>query len=93
MNKHNRVAVNTAVGQTERFEIDKVVTQGSTWGSLLCSNHVDSLGRRCSDSGDHIYKYKKMVEVLPLAMVDDLIGVAECGHDSLALNVFMNTQI
>ena len=26
-------------------------------------------------------------------MVDDLLGVAECGHDSLALNVFMNTQI
>ena len=26
-------------------------------------------------------------------MVDDLLGVAECGHDSLSLNIFINTQI
>ena len=93
INKHNKVAVNTAVGQTERFPINKVVTQGSTWGSLLCSNHIDSLGRRSRDTGDHMYSYKKQVDVLPLAMVDDLLGIAECGHDSLALNTFINTQI
>ena len=37
--------------------------------------------------------YKKQVEVMPLAMVDDLIGVAACGHESLAMNTFINTQI
>ena len=73
--------------------INKVVTQGSTWGSLLCSNHIDTLGRRCSETGNYMYKYKKQVDVLPLAMVDDLLGVAECGHDSLSLNTFINTQI
>ena len=26
-------------------------------------------------------------------MVDDLLGVAKCGHESLALNTFINTQI
>ena len=40
-----------------------------------------------------MYIYKKQVEILPLAMVDDLLGVAECGHDSLAMNTFINTQI
>ena len=40
-----------------------------------------------------MYSYKNQVMVLPLAMVDDLLGVANCGHDSLALNVFINTQI
>ena len=28
-----------------------------------------------------------------MAMVDDLLGMAECGHDSLSLNTFINTQI
>ena len=93
MNKHNKVAVNTPVGQTERVDIHKVVTQGGTWGSLLCSNHIDTLGRRCRDTGEYMYMYKKKVEVMPLAMVDDLLGVAACGHDSLAMNIFINTQI
>ena len=93
INKKNKVAVNTAIGQTERIEVEKIVTQGGTWGSLLCSNHIDSLGRNCRDSGQHMYTYKNQVQVLPLAMVDDLVGVASCGHDSLSLNIFINTQI
>ena len=32
MNKENKVAINTTVGQTERVKIDKIVTQGGTWG-------------------------------------------------------------
>ena len=78
INKHNKVAVNTAVGQTERVDIHKVVTQGGTWGSLLCSNHIDTIGRRCTDTGEYMYKYKGHVEVMPLAMVDDLLGIAAC---------------
>ena len=93
INKENKVAINTAVGQTERIAINQIVAQGSTWGSLLCSNHIDSIGRRCSNTGDHTYKYKDQVEVLPLAMVDDLLGIANCGHNSLALNTFINTQV
>ena len=87
------MAVNTAVGQTDRIDVEKIVTQGGTWGSLLCSNHIDSLGRICRSTGSNMYTYKNQVKVLPLAMVDDLLGVANCGHDSLALNIFINTQI
>ena len=93
VNMENKVAVNTPVGQTERFDINKVVTQGSTWGSLLCSNHIDGIGRICRDTGNYVYTYKKQGEVLPLAVVDDLLGVAEGGHNSLALNIFINTKI
>ena len=93
VNKKNRVAVNTAVGQTDRIEVNNIVTQGGTWGSLLCSNHIDTLGRSCSRTGQNMYMYKNQVKVVPLAMVDDLLGVANCGHDSLALNTFINTQI
>ena len=77
----------------EKFNANKIVTQGETWGSLLFSNHIDSLGRRCTSTGEHMYTYKNQVEVLPLAMVDDLVGIASCGHSSLALNTFINTQI
>ena len=34
-----------------------------------------------------------MVKVTPLAMVDDLLAVAPCGIESVAVNVFINTQI
>ena len=60
---------------------------------MLCSIHIDTLGRKCRDTGEHMYIYKKHVEVMPLALVDDLIGVTACGHDSLAMNTFINTQI
>ena len=40
-----------------------------------------------------MYKYKDKVEVVPLAMVDDLIGVANCGFESVSLNCYINTQI
>ena len=93
INKDNKVAVNTAIGQTDRIDVDRIVAQGGTWGSLLCSNHIDTLGRSCRSTGKHTYSYRNQVEVLPLAMVDDLLGVARCGHDSLELNTFINTQM
>ena len=84
INKENKVAVNTAMGQTDRIEIVRIVTQGGTWGSLLCSNHIDTLGRSCRSTDQHMYTYKNKVKVLPLAMVDDLLGVARCWHNFLA---------
>ena len=34
-----------------------------------------------------------MVRVLPLSMVDDILGIASCGNKSLALNTFINTHM
>ena len=55
INKKNKVAINTAMGQTDRVEVDRIVTQGGTWGSLLCSNHIDTLGRSSRNTGKHMY--------------------------------------
>ena len=93
MNSENRVAVNTGVGQTERRTVNKVVTQGGTWGPMMCSSHIDTLGQTCQKTGENLYLYKNLVNILPLAMVDDLLGVAECGLDSIKMNTFINTQI
>ena len=45
-NKDNLVAMNTAVGLTERVNIPNIVQQGGTWGSMLCSNSVDTLRKK-----------------------------------------------
>ena len=92
-NVNNLVAVNTGVGETERFEVSRIVQQGGSWGPMECSNAVDMLGRRCRDRGIHHYLYKKMVRVLPLAMVDDILGIGVCGNKSVALNNYINTHI
>ena len=47
-NKNNLVAVNTAVGMTERINIPEIV---GTWGPVLCSNTVDTIGKKCRDRG------------------------------------------
>ena len=40
-----------------------------------------------------MYLYKKKVKVVPLGMVDDLIGISKCGHQSVELNTYITTQI
>ena len=92
-NKNNLVAVNTPVGQTERVNIQRIVTQGGTFGPLECSNSIDKIGQNCFQKGKHLYTYKQLVKVMPLAMVDDLLAMSTCGQESLSLNVYMNTQI
>ena len=87
------VAVKTAVGMTRRVDMPYIVQQGGTWGPGLCSNTVDTLGKKCRDRNQHNYYYKKKAKVLILAMCDDLNGVARCGLESVALNSFITTQI
>ena len=91
-NENNKVAINTAVGQTERVDISRVVMQGGTWGPIKCSNSIDKIGKICHDSGKHFYLYKDRVRILPLVMVDNLLAVSTCGHQSVALNTFLTTH-
>jgi hypothetical protein len=71
-NKSNLVAINMAVGQTDRVEIQCIVMQGGTWGPLLCSNSIDKIGRKCSDRGQHLYQYKKRVQILQITDITDI---------------------
>ena len=68
-NMVNKVAIKTSGGLSERMELPCVVQQGGTWGSMLCSNSIDTLGKKCRDRGEHIYLYKKTARILPLAFV------------------------
>ena len=63
-NTKNLIAVNTAVGMTERVNINNIVQQGGTWGPILCSNGIDTLGKKCRDQNIHNYLYKNKSEEL-----------------------------
>ena len=58
-NQNNEVAVNTAVGLTERITIPNIVQQGGTWDPGLCSNTIDMLGRKSETQNLHTYLYKQ----------------------------------
>ena len=92
-NDNNLVAVKTPVGLTERINIKKIVTQGGTFGPIECSTSIDKLGQKCYEKGEHLFVYKKMVQVLPLSMVDDILTISRCGTASFALNTYVNAQI
>ena len=93
MNKENYVAIKTAVGLTDRTMLPKVVMQGGKWGPLKCSNSMDKIGKKCAETGEHLYSYKGKVKVMPLAMVDDLLAINSCGDKSLNMNIMINSSI
>jgi hypothetical protein len=92
LSRGNMVAINTAVGQTERVNIPEITAQGGTWGPMLCSNSIDTVGKISEESG-HYYIYKKIARIIPLAMVDDLLAVRKCGFESTETNITINTVI
>ena len=58
-NLNNMVAVNTPAGLTERVNMPSIIQQGGVWGSILCSNTIDTIGKKCDSEGKHLYTYKK----------------------------------
>ena len=93
LGEENHVAVKTPYGLTKRMKIPQIVQQGGTWGPVMCSNSIDCLGKKLWRRGDHCYLYKNVVNILPLAMMDDISAISKCGYDSLIMNSYINTQI
>ena len=85
------MAVNTQDGLTDREQLKNVVLQGDTWGSILASVQVDSIGKEVS-STNYGYKYKDKLVVTLLGLVDDLIGVSEAGYKAQQLNAIINVK-
>ena len=53
--KVNMVAVKIGAGLTDRTNIPCIVQRGGTWGSMLCYNSIDTIGKKCRNRGEHIY--------------------------------------
>ena len=92
-NVDNMVSVKTAHGLTNRENIPSIVQQGGVWGPMQCSVTVDKVGKDCGERGTNLYMYRNQVRVLPLSMVDDLLGVSKCGNKSISLNSYINARI
>ena len=92
-NKDNLVAIKTPVGLTKRTNLPKIVTQGGTFGPIECANSIDKIGKKCYESGENLFVYKKIVRILPLSYIDDLMTISKCGQQSLKMNSFVGAQI
>ena len=90
-NREIQMAVKTPSGLTERQTIRNCVLQGETWGSILASVQVDSIGKECLKEG-HSYLYKEILPVGFLGLVDDIIGVTQAGVEAQKLNAFINMK-
>ena len=60
--QENNVAVNTPAGLSDRINMPCIIQQGGVWGSILCANIINTIGRKCWISGKHIYLYKSVQE-------------------------------
>ena len=79
------------MGLTERQIIRNCVLQGDTFGSILASVQVDSIGKECVAAG-HTYLYKDKLSLGFLGLVDDIIGVTEAGVKAQKMNTFINLK-
>ena len=90
-NNDVRMAVNTPNGLTDRQSLKNVVLQGDTFGSILASVQVDSIANDVEQSG-YGYKYKDVLPVSLLALVDDMIGVTTAGFRAQQINAVINIK-
>ena len=92
-NKESFISIKTAFGQTKRAKVENVEMQGSVLSPIKASASIDTIGKECLQKNENIYKYKNLVNIPPLAMVDDIVGIAHCGQKSVKLNTFINSKI
>ena len=88
MNKENYVAVKTSVGLTERKMMPNIVMQGGKWGPLKSSNSMDKIGKECKIKGKILIQMRESKKFAPC-----LLGISECGKNSLELNRMINPKI
>ena len=92
LNEKNQVAVVTPHGLSERVEIRRIIMQGENLSPLECSVQVDKYGKECMEQDKYLFRYRDIIPVPPLSMVDDLLCISKCGIDSVLLNAFINLK-
>ena len=64
--------------------------QGTVWASLFCTVSMDKLGKEIYQNKALIYKYKQVVEIPSLGMVDDILTIQKCSNESVKINAVVN---
>ena len=80
---------------SERFIVKNVIMQGTVWSSLKCTSTMDKLNKFMLQKPQLKYLYQEdpNIAVGVLGMVDDTLGIAECGNKSIAKNAVINSFI
>ena len=63
------------------------------WGGLKCPTTMDGLPKQILRNAQSMYKYRGLVSIPPLEMVDDMITAVECRSKSVKLNAAVNAFI
>ena len=93
-NKECKVAVKTPWGTTtDRKVLNEIEMQGTVITSLKCSVQIETLGKETLNRDGNIYKYKECLPLPCLSFVDDVLGIANCGADSLKLNSIIQSKM
>ena len=93
MDEEANVVVKTPCGLTDEFQLDKLVMQGSVFGPIKSTIQIDTLGRDCESYNQGLFKYKNVLSTVPLALIDDCLGISLCGTDAVEMNAILNTKI
>ena len=89
----SNIAIKTPVGMTKRVDVMKIVAQGEVMSPLKCTVSVDSIASsHAVNLREHLYKYKDLVKIPPLTMVDDTLNISNCGIDSGLATAHLNAQ-
>ena len=86
------VKVKTPCGETEMFELNKLIIQGGVFSPIKCTVQIDTLGKDCLKYNECLYKYKNTVSVPPLALIDDVVAVTKSGIDTIEMNAKINMK-
>jgi hypothetical protein len=94
-NQNANCAIKSDEGVSKRINIQDIVMQGSVWGSLLCTTTMDKLGQLSYEDENLIYRYKNIVAVPSLCMVDDILNIQKCsksGRNNAVINAFVEMK-
>ena len=94
-NKNAQIAVKVNNKLSRRINVKNVEIQGSVWGSLKCTSLMDKLNKHimAHESLQYFYKEDKTIPIGVRGMVDDTLGISNCGTTSIALNSVINSFI
>ena len=68
--------------------------QGRVLTPIKCSVQIDSIGRESVENDEDIlYKYKDIITIPPLGMIDDVISINECGAKAIKMNALIQNKV
>ena len=93
LDEEAEVVVKTPAGPTNEFKLNELIMQGSVFSPIKSTIHIDTLGRDCINYNQGLFKYKNVVSIPPLALIDDCLGFSTCSTDAVQMNSILNNKI